>query len=277
MQAGFAGYALLLIADGGVRLAVAAPLVFIASQDLAAAAAAAAAVGGLVVPLVAGRRLLGKVLAAGEGQRFRSRTAVAFAVPATVIAAADQVLVNGGPLLVMLGGGPDASKVAGVVFAATMLVRVPVFVFQGLAASLLSNLTSLHAADETVLFRRAIVQASRGLAACTAVIVAGAAVLGPEAMQLVYGPDYVVGRLELALLGVGVGCYMATATFSQALLALDRGRVAAAGWVVSAAAFLALYAGLPGEPLMRVAVAFALATVASVAMLGLTLASRVGR
>jgi O-antigen/teichoic acid export membrane protein len=273
----FNGYAVHLLADGGARLAVAAPLVFIASRDLAAAAAAAAAVGGLVVPVIVGRRLLRTVLAEREGPRFHSRTAVAFALPATVIAAADQVLVNGGPLLVMLGGGRDAGKVAGVVFAATMLVRVPVFVLQGLATSLLSNLTSLHAAAETALFRRAVVQASTGLAVCTAVIVVGAAALGPEAMQLVYGPDYVVGRLELALLGVGVGCYMATATFSQALLALDRGRIAAAGWVASAAAFLVLYAVLPGEALMRVAVAFALATAAAVVLLALALASRVRR
>ncbi len=273
----FNGYAVHLLADGGARLAVAAPLVFIASRDLAAAAAAAAAVGGLVVPVIVGRRLLRTVLAERDGPRFHSRTAVAFALPATVIAAADQVLVNGGPLLVMLGGGRDAGKVAGVVFAATMLVRVPVFVFQGLATSLLSNLTSLHAAAETALFRRAVVQASTGLAVCTALIVVGAAALGPEAMQLVYGPDYVVGRLELALLGVGVGCYMATATFSQALLALDRGRIAAAGWVASAAAFLVLYAVLPGEALMRVAVAFALATAAAVVLLALALSSRVRR
>jgi O-antigen/teichoic acid export membrane protein len=109
------------------------------------------------------------------------------------------------------------------------------------------------------------------------VIVVGAAALGPEAMQLVYGPDYVVGRLELALLGVGVGCYMATATFSQALLALDRGRIAAVGWVASAAAFLVLYGVLPGEALMRVALAFALATAAAVVLLALALASRVRR
>jgi O-antigen/teichoic acid export membrane protein len=273
----FRGYALLLVADGGVRLAVAAPLVFIASRDLAAAAAAAAAVGGLLLPLVVGRRLLADLLAKRPGSRFRSRTAVAFALPATVIAAADQVLVNGGPLLVMLGGGPEAGKAAGVVFAATMLIRVPVFVFQGLAASLLSNLTSLHAAAETALFRRAVLQASAGLVACTVMIVAGASALGPETMRLVYGPDYVVGRLELALLGVGVGCYMATAIFSQALLALDRGSVAAVGWVVSACTFLLVYAVLPGEPLMRVAVAFAVATVIAVILLVLPLSGRLGR
>ena len=80
------------------------------------------------------------------GQPFHVGAAIAFAWPAAVIAIADQVLVNGGPLLVMLGGGENVGKVAGLVFAATMLVRIPVFVFQGLATSLLPNLTRLHVA-----------------------------------------------------------------------------------------------------------------------------------
>ena len=81
-----------------------------------------------------------------------------------MIAVADQVLVNGGPLLVMLGGGENVGKVAGLVFAATMLVRIPVFVFQGIATSMLPNLTRLHATAEGALFRRAVLRAAGGLA-----------------------------------------------------------------------------------------------------------------
>ena len=77
-----------------------------------------------------------------------------------MIATADQVLVNAAPLLVMLQGGRDASKVAALVFAATMLVRIPVFVFQGLATSLLPNLTTLHATSEPALFRQAVLRIS---------------------------------------------------------------------------------------------------------------------
>ena len=64
-----------------------------------------------------------------------------------MIAGADQLFVDGAPLLVIALGG--SMKAAGLVFAATMLVRAPVYVFQGLAAALLSNLTHLHATDET--------------------------------------------------------------------------------------------------------------------------------
>jgi O-antigen/teichoic acid export membrane protein len=270
----FSGYALLLVSDGAARLLVALPLVVVASRDLAAAAMVAAAVASVVVPVAAGRRVLAPLARHGEGSPFHVGAAVAFAWPATVIAISDQVLVNGGPLLVMLGGGENVGKVAGLVFAATMLVRIPVFIFQGLATSLLPNLTRLHAASEQALFRRAVLRAAAGLAGCALLIVLAVSLVGPEAMRLVYGSEYEAGRVELALLAAGVGCYLATSTFSQALLALDRGRVAAVGWVVSALVFLGVYFVSPGGELMRVAVAFAVGTAVAVPLLGLALARR---
>jgi O-antigen/teichoic acid export membrane protein len=270
----FNGYALLLVSDGAVRVAVVVPLLFVASRDLAAAAMVAAAVGSVALPVLVGRRVLAPLVRRGEGSPFHVGAAVAFAWPAAVIAVADQVLVNGGPLLVMLGGGANVGKIAGLVFAATMLVRIPVFVFQGIATSMLPNLTRLHATAERALFRRAVLRAAGGLAGVAAVIAVTAAAIGPEALQVVYGSDYTAGRLELALLGVGVGCYLATSTFSQALLALDRGRTAALGWVVSAVVFLGAYAVIPGEALFRVSTAFALGTAVAVPLLGYALLHR---
>lgn len=274
----FNGYALLLVSDGAVRVAVVVPLLFVASRDLAAAAMVAAAVGSVALPVLVGRRVLAplvtKGVTSGEGSPFHVGAAVAFAWPAAVIAVADQVLVNGGPLLVMLGGGANVGTIAGLVFAATMLVRIPVFVFQGIATSMLPNLTLLHATAERARFRRAVLRAAGGLAGVGAVIVVTAAAIGPEALQAVYGSDYTAGRLELALLGVGVGCYLATSTFSQALLALDCGRIAALGWVVSAVVFLGAYAVIPGEALFRVSTAFALGTAVAVPLLGYALLHR---
>ena len=50
-----------------------------------------------------------------------------------MIAGCEQVLVSGGPLLVLIAGGEGAAAAAGVLFAATLLVRAPVFLFQGVA------------------------------------------------------------------------------------------------------------------------------------------------
>ncbi|HEY8192461.1 MAG TPA: hypothetical protein VIF36_00925 [Gaiellaceae bacterium] len=266
----FPGYGLGLVADSALRLLVALPLVVVASQDLAAAAIAAAGLGGLL-PIAVGYRRLRTSLEGSGHSSFRLGSALGFAMPAGVVAGADQVLVNGGPLLVMLGGGAEASKAAGVVFAATMLIRVPVYLFQGFAASLLPNLTRLHAVGGAIRFRRAVYQTVGLLFVGGAVIVAGAALAGPEGMQILYGDDFTAGRLELVLLGAGVACYLGAATFSQALLASGAAGRAAIGWTVAAVLFVGLYAIVPGEPLFRIAIAFLGATVTGLVATSATL------
>jgi O-antigen/teichoic acid export membrane protein len=93
-------------------------------------------------------------------------------------------------------------------------------------------------------------------------------------MRAVYGPGFEAGRLELALLGVGVGFYLAASTCSQALLALDRARTAAVGWTSAAVIFVGTYALVSGGPLVRISVAFAVAALADLAVLALLLARR---
>ena len=56
-----------------------------------------------------------------------------------------------GLLVIVLGHG--TARQAGIVFAATMLVRAPVYVFQGVAASLLPNFTLLGSGDRAQLRR----------------------------------------------------------------------------------------------------------------------------
>jgi O-antigen/teichoic acid export membrane protein len=255
----FSGYGLGLIADAVARIVVAAPLVFIASQNVAAAAIVAAGLAGIVVPLAAGHTLLRRQLVGEGGERFHPRAALAFAAPASIIAGADQLLVNGSPILVIAGGGAAASKEAGVVFAATMLVRVPVYVFQGLAASLLPNLTRLQATREADRFRRSVLRAVGILLGVSAVIAAGAALIGPQAMSILYGSGFDAGRVELTLLAASVGGYLAAATLSQALLAMDAGGRAAAAWALASVLFVGLYVILPGEALVRISIALAVA------------------
>jgi O-antigen/teichoic acid export membrane protein len=248
---------LALLADGAARLLVAAPLVFFASTGLAAAALVAAGLAGAVVPLYIGRARLRKVFDGSGGAIFGLRDAASFAAPAVVIAGADQLLVNGGPVLVAVSGG-GAGKAAGVVFAATMLVRAPVYVFQGLASAILPNLTRLHARDDSASFVDAVHRATAVLVGAGAVIVASVAIAGPAAMAL-YGSDYRASRSALVLLAVGVACYLAAGTFSQALLSVDGGRRAAVAWVAAGAVLITYYASSAGSPLGRVSAAFACA------------------
>jgi O-antigen/teichoic acid export membrane protein len=271
----FDGYGIILLGDAGIRLLAALPLVAVAAVDTAAAAVALAGIGGAVIVVAAGAGRMRPLLARRGGGEFHVRGAFAFAGPAGVIAAADQVLVNGGPVLVMIGGG--SAKTAGLVFAATMLVRIPVYLFQGVAASLLPNLTRLNAADELARFRRGVLRTSLVLFAVGSCAVAGAALLGPDVLSGVYGGDYVTGRLELTLLASGVTFYLVAATVSQALLAVHSVTAAAVAWAASAIVFLAAYAVAGGDDLMRISQSFALATAVAAASLGIVLARRLAR
>jgi O-antigen/teichoic acid export membrane protein len=198
----FRGLSGIHLGDGAIRLVVALPLVAVASKDVAAAALAAAGIGGALLPLWQARRQIAALREGHDYERFHLRAALGFAGPASVIAGSDQLLVNGAPLLVIGAGGGDASKAAAVVFAATMLVRVPVFLFSGVAGSILPNLTRLNAADDHSRFVRTVTRVSVVFVAATVAIVAVAAAFGPAGMRLLYGSEYTAPEADLALLGV---------------------------------------------------------------------------
>jgi O-antigen/teichoic acid export membrane protein len=272
----FSGYGALLLVDGVVRFGLALPLVIVASTPLAGLAVAGAAFAGALAPLaLGGRRRASALRRPTPGAAFRVRDAGTFAAPLLLLAAADQVLVSGGPLLVVLEGGPDAHTAAGTVFAATMLVRAPVFLFQGFSAALLPSLTTFQAVGDGQGFRRAVARTTAVLVGFGAALTIGALALGPPAMRLLYGAGFSAGRLDLALLGVGVSCYLATSTFSQAAVAQGAQLRAGLLWGVSAATFVALQLTLGGSPLHRVSVAFACATAVGSA-LALALVARPG-
>jgi O-antigen/teichoic acid export membrane protein len=270
----FNGYGLGLIADAVARLVLAAPLIVVASQSVAAAALVGAGMAGGLIPLCVGRGRLRPAFEGGTGTRFELSSAVAFATPTAVIAASDQLLINGGPLLVMISGGAHRTKEAGVVFAATMLVRAPVYVFQGFAASLLPNLTRLHSTDELAGFRRAVLRTATFLLTAGAVMVVGAAIVGPQAMGL-YGHGFDTARGDLVLLAAGVAFYLVASTCSQALLSVNGAVAAAAAWTVSATIFVTAYVVSSGGGLARVSVAFAVATLGGAVLLATLLVRRV--
>ena len=266
----FEGYGLLLLADGGVRLVVALPLLFVASVEVAAVAIAAAAIGGAVAPLFSSRRKRLRAISEGEVEgSFAVGAAARFALPAAVIAGCEQILICGGPLLVLIVGGPDAAGAAGVLFAATLLLRAPVFAFQGVAASLLPNLTTFQAQGDHARLHRATMLVALCMTGFAALLALGAVVAGPWAMEVLYGPEFQATRMDLALLAIGIGGFLAAGTFCQALLAREQGGRAAALWSVGAVTFVSLELALGGSEFHRVAVAFVVAsTLVAVTLMG---------
>ena len=270
----FEFYALVLIADAVARMVVAAPLVLVGSERLAAVALVAAGFAGALVPLRLRRTALTSALGGRQGPSFRLGGALAFAGPAGIIAAVDQLMTNGSPLLVRMFGGGDSSKAAGIVFAATMLVRIPAYLFQGLAASLLPNFTRLQATEQLKEFTRSVVKAALALFAVGVFLVLGTAAVGPRAMT-VFGSDFRAGRSSLVLLAVGVALYLVASTLSQALLSLDSGALAAIPWLLSGSLFVITYATVSGTPLYRISVAFVLASACNLIGLSVAFAYRV--
>jgi O-antigen/teichoic acid export membrane protein len=270
----FNGYVINLVADGVGRLVLGAALLVVASSRVAGLAVVAGGLAGALVPAVVGRRRFRALFEGGSGAPFAVAEATRFALPACGIAAADQLLVNGAPLLVVLDGGSAATKAAGLAFAATMLVRAPVYVFQGVAAALLPNLTRLNAADGARQLRREVMRTLPFLVVFGGVIVALCAGAGPFGMRLLYGHEYQASRGVFTALGGAVGCYLVAMTVSQGLLALDAGRRAALAWLTGAIVFVASYAFLPGEPLTRVSVALAFGSFALVCALAAALFGR---
>jgi O-antigen/teichoic acid export membrane protein len=257
----FGGYGQLLLADGAIRLVIALPLVFVASPTVAAVAIAVAAGGGAIAPLLSAGRAKLKAISAGEVEgTFAVGAAARFALPAAVIAGCEQILLCGGPLLVLIAGGPGAPAAAGVLFAATLLLRAPVFAFQGVAASLLPNLTTFEARGDHARLHRATMWVAFAMAAFAGVLAVGAVAIGPWAMDVLYGAGFEAGRADLALLALGIGGFLAAGTFCQALFAREQGGRAAVLWALAAITFVSLELSLGGTEFHRVSVAFAAAS-----------------
>jgi O-antigen/teichoic acid export membrane protein len=250
----FGGYAGTLVADGVARLLLAAPLLVSVSADWAVIAIVAAPAAGTVWSL-AGLRRRWRAVPVGTEAPFGVADAVRFGAPVAAIATADQVLVNGAPLLVAIGGVGD-TRAAGVVFAATMLVRAPVFVFQGVGAVLLPRLAAVHAAGDRDGFRQAVARVAALLGLGMLVLVPIAYLTGRWAMGAFYGDGFIATGADLAILTAGVACYLVAATVAQGAIARGDTGTGGIAWAIAAASFVGLSLTLGGSPLHRVSVAF---------------------
>jgi O-antigen/teichoic acid export membrane protein len=76
-------------------------------------------------------------------------------------------------------------------------------------------------------------------------------------MPVLYGDEFTAGRIDLALLCVGIGGFMAAGVFCQAALARTQAWEAARAWAAGAIAFVVLELVLSGTAFHRVSVAFA--------------------
>lgn len=161
------------------------------------------------------------------------RAGAGFAGAVAAIQLAEQTLLNAAVLLV-----PGSAK-AGVVFSALLIARAPLQLFQAVQTSLLPHLAGLEATEGHAAFARAIRQTVLAITAFAGAVALGLLVLGPLVMDVLFSSGSHYGRVGLAVIAVGMGLHLASGTFNQAALARGRAHLAAAAWLVAAAAFVA--------------------------------------
>ena len=269
----FGAYSLLIGSEGGLRLAAAAVMAAagVRSSGLYGLVIGAATVAAVVLVLLVARP---RIPPRGEPVSWAQLTeSLGYLMLGSLVS---QTLINAGPLAVQLLADESQVSAAGRLLAGIVLTRIPLYLFQAVQASLLPKLASLGAAGDLAAFGRGMTQLLGIIAAVTVVGVTAAFLVGPAILVLLFGPDFVLGRLDLALLALSSCLMMAAQAFGQALVALRRHARAAQGWMTGAACFVGVT--LVGKGLFaRVELGLIAGAAASTIMLGATLWSSVDR
>ena len=151
-----------------------------------------------------------------------------------------------------------STALAGIVFNALLITRAPLQLFQSVQTSLLPHLAGLEATEGREAFDRAIRTTMLAIAAFAGAVAVGLLLIGPFAMDLVFGKGYDYNRFGLAVIAVGMGFHLSAGTLNQAALARGRARAAAFSWLFAAVLFV-VWMLLPvvGDELTRAEVGYA--------------------
>jgi O-antigen/teichoic acid export membrane protein len=183
------------------------------------------------------------------------RAGAGFALSVAAIQLAEQTLLNAAVLTV---GATATTALAGVVFNALLITRAPLQLFQSVQTSLLPHLSGLEATEGREAFRRAIRITVRAICGFAGAVALGLLLIGPWAMDVVFGHGYDYGRVGLAVIAVGMGFHLCAGTLNQAALARGHARAAAALWLVAAGVFMVwMLVGPVGDELVRAEVGYA--------------------
>lgn len=234
----FRGYALFFVYENSLRVAAAIVLALLGVDTAGPYAVAVGLAPGVAIALA----LLGEHDLASDGPPApwgELGAALGSLLAASVLTA---FLLYAGVLAVELLADESESDKAGVFLAGLAVSRVPVFLFQAVQAALLPKLSALAGAGRFHEFRDRL----RRLLAAVGVIgvagVAGAALLGPFLIDILFGDDFALTRLDLGLLALSSAAFMLAVALGQALIALEGQSRVAFGWLIGVLAFLGITA-----------------------------------
>jgi O-antigen/teichoic acid export membrane protein len=159
-------------------------------------------------------------------------------------------LVNAGPIGVDILASSDQAVMVTAFGNGVLMSRIPLFLFQAVQASLLPRLARLAAKGDHDEFRHGLSLLLKLVTGVAIVGTAGAAVLGPWALTIMYNGG--LDRRTLTLLALSSGLYMLALAVAQAVIALHSHRWVAIGWLSSMVAFLLVTAFASSDLFLRV-------------------------
>jgi O-antigen/teichoic acid export membrane protein len=230
----FRPYSIVIGAEGLVRFLICAGLA-IAGVTYAGWYGLALGIAPLVAVLLSIRGQHGLVTEGPDAPWSELSSALGALLVGSVLAMA---LVNGGPIAMKILAAKGEDEKVAAFFTAVIIARIPLFLFQAVQAALLPKLSALASAgrfDEfKVGFRRLVTVI--GGAGFIAVI--GATLVGPNAIENLYGSDYTLGHRTVGLLAAGSVLFMLAQAMAQAVIALGGHTRMALCWAVSVLTFL---------------------------------------
>ncbi|MGW0216252.1 lipopolysaccharide biosynthesis protein [Micromonospora chokoriensis] len=186
-----------------------------------------------------------------------------------------QVVVNIGVINVKVLDPSDVAT-AGALLSALVLVRIPLFVFASLQASLLPGLATTATTGDLAGFHSLLRRALGIVTALGLTGAVGAVLLGPWLVQTLFDAPGVLGHGDFAWLAVATLAYLWAMVLGQALLALDRHRAQALAWAVGVAA-LVVATLAPVTTALRVELGYAVGSVVVAATMAVLLRNRTPR
>lgn len=156
----------------------------------------------------------------------------------TISSLLSQVVVNVGVINVRLLA-PDDVATAGALLSALVLVRIPLFVFGSLQASLLPGLATTATTGDRAAFHGLLRRALGLVTALGLVGALGAVLLGPWLVRALFDAPAVLDQVDFAWLAAATLAYLWSMVLGQALLALNRHRAQALAWTLGVAALVA--------------------------------------
>ncbi|MGI5520980.1 polysaccharide biosynthesis protein [Micromonospora sp. CA-259024] len=186
-----------------------------------------------------------------------------------------QVVVNIGVINVKVLDPSDVAT-AGALLSALVLVRIPLFVFASLQASLLPGLATTATTGDLAGFHSLLRRALGIVTALGLTGAVGAVLLGPWLVQMLFDAPGVLGHGDFAWLAVATLAYLWAMVLGQALLALDRHRAQALAWAIGVAA-LVVATLAPVSTALRVELGYAIGSVVVAATMAALLRTRTSR